>query len=72
MQGLSRDILATKMLELEKQGYKVIMHVHDEVVLEVEESVSIEDIKRIMEEPISFLPNLKLKADTDISYYYKK
>ena len=72
VQGLSRDILATKMLELEKQGYKVIMHVHDEVVLEVEECVSIEDIKRIMEEPISFLPNLKLKADTDISYYYKK
>ena len=60
------------MLALEKQGYKVIMHVHDEVVLEVDESVSIEDIKRIMEEPISFLPNLKLKADTDISYYYKK
>ena len=72
VQGLSRDILATKMLELEKQGYKVIMHVHDEVVLEVNDSVSIEDIKRIMEEPISFLPNLKLKADTDISYYYKK
>ena len=60
------------MLELEKQGYKVIMHVHDEVVLEVNENVSIEDIKKIMEEPISFLPNLKLKADTDISYYYKK
>ena len=72
VQGLSRDILATKMLELEKQGYKVIMHVHDEVVLEVNDSVSIEDINRIMEEPISFLPNLKLKADTDISYYYKK
>ena len=48
------------------------MHVHDEVVLEVKESVSIEDINNIMEEPISFLPNLKLKADTDISYYYKK
>ena len=46
MQGLSRDILATKMLELEKQGYEVIMHVHDEVVLEVNENVSIEDIKR--------------------------
>ena len=72
VQGLSRDILATKMLELEKQGYKVIMHVHDEVVLEVNDSVSIKDINKIMEEPISFLPNLKLKADTDISYYYKK
>ena len=34
--------------------------------------LSIEDINKIMEEPISFLPNLKLKADTDISYYYKK
>ena len=48
MQGLSRDILATKMLALENKGYKVIMHVHDEVVLEVKESVSIEDINNIL------------------------
>lgn len=72
VQGLSRDILAEKMIALEENNYPIIMHVHDEVVLEVDKSTTIEDINKIMEAPLSFLPNLKLKADTEISNYYKK
>ncbi len=72
VQAIARDILATKMLELDKKGFDIIMHVHDEVVLEVDEAVSIDDINEIMEAEIPYLKGLNLKADTQISYYYKK
>ncbi|MGL5348690.1 MAG: DNA polymerase [Peptostreptococcaceae bacterium] len=72
VQALARDILVTKMLDLENNNYPIIMHVHDEVVLEVAKSTTIEEINKIMEAPISYLPNLNLKADTQISRYYKK
>ena len=72
VQAIARDILATKMLELDEKGFDIIMHIHDEVVLEVDESVNIEDIDEIMEREIPYLKGLNLKADTQISYYYKK
>lgn len=72
VQAIARDILATKMLELDEKGFDIIMHIHDEVVLEVDESVNIEDIDEIMEGEIPYLKGLNLKADTQISYYYKK
>ena len=53
-------------------GYEIIMHVHDEVVLQVDEDIEIEHINEIMEKDIDYLKGLKLKADTQISYYYKK
>jgi len=33
-QGIARDILADAMKKLDKEGYKIIFHVHDEVVIE--------------------------------------
>ncbi|HSQ87748.1 DNA polymerase, partial [Romboutsia sp.] len=72
VQAIARDILATKMLDLDKHGYEIIMHVHDEVVLQVDEDIKIEHINEIMEKDIDYLKKLKLKADTQISYYYKK
>ena len=72
VQAISRDILGEKMINLDDKGYSIVMHVHDEVVLEVDEAVKINDINEIMEEEIFYLKGLKLKADTQISYYYKK
>lgn len=35
VQALSRDILCHAMLNLEKAGYKIVLHVHDEICCEV-------------------------------------
>ena len=35
MQAIARDVLASALMVLEECGYKVVMHTHDEVTLEV-------------------------------------
>jgi DNA polymerase len=49
IQSLCRDLLVEAMARLEKRGYQVIAHIHDEVVCEVERG-SIEEMEAIMSE----------------------
>ncbi len=73
IQGLSRDCLAEAMLRLDRAGYKAVMHIHDEVVLEVPQGRgSLEDVNRIMGEPVSWAPGLLLGAAGFESDYYMK
>lgn len=73
IQALSRDCLAEAMLRLDKAGYKAVMHVHDEVVLEVPQGRgSLEEVNRIMGEPVGWAPGLLLGAAGFESDYYMK
>ncbi|MDU5525589.1 MAG: DNA polymerase, partial [Clostridioides difficile] len=47
VQAIARDILAEAMMRLEKKGFNIVMHIHDEVVIESDSS-SIEEINEIM------------------------
>ncbi len=48
VQATARDVLAESMLRLEKLGYKIVAHVHDEVILDV--PIGITDIDEINEQ----------------------
>ena len=73
VQAIARDVLAQAMMNLKNHGFNIVMHVHDEIVLEVEDKISsIEEICEIMCKENKYLKGLKLKADGFESNYYKK
>jgi len=73
VQAVSRDILAEAMLRLEKAGFDIVMHVHDEVVLEVPDGVSsVDEINEMMAVNPSWAVGLPLKAAGFESAFYKK
>ena len=71
VQAIARDILAEAMMRLEKKGFNIVMHIHDEVVIESDSS-SVEEINEIMSIVPSWAPGLILDADGFESEFYKK
>jgi DNA polymerase len=73
VQAIARDCLAESLVRLERAGYRTVMHVHDEVVLEVERGVgSVEEVGQIMGEGIEWASGLPLTADAFETDYYRK
>lgn len=75
IQAIARDCLAESMTKIQKAGYHIVMHVHDEVIVEVPSEDAEEHLKRIEElmgEPIEWAPGLLLTADGFTSEYYRK
>lgn len=73
VQAIARDCLAVAMTRLEATGYRIVMHIHDEVVIECPaDACDLTDVCRIMGEPIGWAKGLILTADGYITDYYKK
>lgn len=73
VQAIARDCLAETLNRLDKAGYQTVMHIHDEVVLDVPEQMAdLEKVENIMKQPIDWAPGLPLNADGFISDYYMK
>lgn len=71
-QAACRDLLAEAMLRLDRAGYKVVMHIHDEVVVEAKEGTDLETVCQIMGETPSWAPGLKLTAAGFKCKFYQK
>lgn len=72
-QAVARDCLADAMLRIDKAGYKIVMHVHDEAVISAPVGFgSLEEVCNIMGQPISWAKGLPLKADGFEAEFYKK
>ena len=72
-QAIARDILAHALLTLEKNGYPVVFHVHDEAVIEMPTGQgSLEEACRLMAIAPDWAENLPLRADGYECAYYQK
>ena len=73
VQATARDLLALAMLRLRDAGFDIVMHIHDEAVLEVPEGVSsVEEICKIMAIAPDWATGLPLRADGYECPFYKK
>ena len=72
VQATARDILAEAMLRLDAHGYKIVMHVHDEAVIEAPANTSLDNICEVMGQTPTWAKGLLLRADGYICDFYKK
>ncbi len=74
VQGTARDLLAEAMLRVEKKGYPIVMHCHDEIIAEVPEGTgSVEEMCEIMAVQPQWAEGLPLRADGyECSFYQKQ
>lgn len=73
VQAVARDCLGITMKRVEEKGYEVVMHVHDELIMDVPIGQgSLEEVNAIFGETIPWAPGLPLSADGyECSYYMK-
>ena len=76
VQATARDCLAEKMLAAAQLGWKIVAHVHDEMIIDAPSegptALRAGDVTTLMSEPIPWAPGLPLKAGTYECNYYKK
>lgn len=74
VQATARDCLAVAMTRVSKLGYKIVMHVHDEMIVDVpiEDVNALDTINGCMAALIDWAPGLPLKGDGYETPFYKK
>ena len=74
VQATARDCLAEAMKKVTDKGYSIVMHVHDEMIVDVprEDTDAPDIINDIMSEPVEWAEGLPLKGDTYETDFYMK
>ncbi len=73
VQGTARDLLAEAMLRVEKKGYPIVMHCHDEIIAEVQEGIgSVDEMCEVMAVQPEWAEGLPLRADGYSCSFYQK
>ena len=74
VQATARDCLAEAMTRVSDMGYQIVMHVHDEMIVDVpkEDTDALQRINAAMGAPIDWAPGLPLKGDGYECAFYKK
>ncbi len=70
VQAISRDLLAEAMKRM--RSCKIVGHVHDEVIIETEQSTPVQEICAEMQKTPDWLPGICLRADGYECGYYMK
>lgn len=73
VQAIARDCLAITLQRIEAAGYAIVMHIHDEAILDVPaDKADLDAVCEIMRQPIPWAPGLLLNAAGFVGDYYKK
>lgn len=72
VQAISRDILANAMRRVGREGYRIIAHVHDEVIIEAFPEGSADEVCELMGQGPDWAEGLYLTADGFESGFYRK
>ena len=73
-QAIARDCLAISMQRVAALGYNIVMHVHDEMIVDVpiEDTDALDRINACMGEAIPWAPGLPLRGDGYETPFYMK
>ena len=73
-QAFARDCLGLTMLRVAEAGYDIVMHIHDEMIIDCpkEDKDALDKVNAIMAQQIPWAPGLPLKGDGYVTDYYKK
>lgn len=73
VQAFARDCLGETMFNVTEAGFNIVMHVHDELILDVPKGVSsVNEICELFAKPIEWAPGIPLTADGYECDYYMK
>ena len=72
IQATARDCFAHGILNLEAAGYRVMFHVHDEVVVDAPADADPKEVVRLLTTMPRWANGLPVAAEAEISTHYKK
>lgn len=72
VQGMARDVFAESLLHLEDANLTPTLHVHDEVVVEVDSTADLDRVVQLMEKTPEWAPGLPVGAEGKIMERYGK
>lgn len=74
VQAIARDLLVTGMHAVTDAGHKIVMHVHDEIVIDepTESGLTVADACELMSNLPAWAEGLPLDADGYECNYYRK
>lgn len=74
VQAVARDCLAETIRHVSRAGYQIVMHVHDEIIVDVPETETdaLRKITDIMAQPVPWAQGLPLRGDGYETPFYKK
>jgi hypothetical protein len=72
VQAVARDVFLLGINRLERAGYRVLFHVHDEAIVEAPASADPAEIARLLTVPPDWAPTLPVAFEYEVSLFYKK
>ncbi|MFZ9725644.1 MAG: DNA polymerase [Ilumatobacteraceae bacterium] len=72
VQACARDLFLHGILNLETAGHRVLFHVHDEVIVEADETTDAAEIVRLLTQVPDWAKGLPVAAEAEVATHYKK